>query len=332
MYQKCYSLFEVKITMNTKLSLLVIVMTLSLSLTSNAFAHKSEVVGDYLIEVGWKEEPVIVGLDNAITVAITSATENDKTNAETMANTMSGGNMTQEDMANMAASTEEHHGEEGPLENGVTDLASTLEVTVTLNGEKTNLSMTEDPNNPGMYIGKFTPNTVGYPMVHLFTTIKDNPIEVTFHPEEVRDGAAFDEMSSDGSVNVHVTSTSPSKDKIMSVKLAFTDSDGNPIENVNYDVSATQNGKSVLSESLVHTNTGEDLHSTSSLTSDNPVDIQVKILGIGPQEDKANWSGPQEELAVLHVAPEFGSIVMIMFGVALVATIGLRSKIPKLSI
>lgn len=316
--------------MNTKLFLLVIVMALSVSLTGSAFAHKSEVVEDYLIEVGWKEEPVIAGLDNAITVAITSATEDDKTNAETMANTMS--NMTQADMSNMTASTEEHHDEEGPLKNGVTGIESTLEVTVTLNGEKTNLSMTEDPNNPGMYIGEFTPNTTGYPTVHLFTTIKDNPIEVTFHPEEVSDGAAFDEMSSDGSVNVHVISTAPSKDKVMSVKLAFTDSDGNPIENVNYDVSATQNGESVLSESQVHTDSGEDLHSTSSLTSDNPVDVQVKILGMGAQDDKANWSGPQEELAALHVAPEFGSIVMIMFGVAFIVTMALRSKIPKLSI
>lgn len=316
--------------MNTKLALLVIVMALSVSLTGSVFAHKSQVVGDYLIEVGWKEEPVVVGLDNAITVAITSATEEDKTSAENMTNTMS--NMTEVDMVNMPASTGEHHDEEGPLENGVTGIESSLEVTVTLNGEKTNLSMTEDPNNPGMYIGEFTPNTTGYPMVHLFTTIKDNPIEVTFHPEEVSNGTAFDEMSSDGSVNVHVVSTAPSKDKVMSVKLAFTDSDGNPIENVNYDVSATQNGESILSESQVHTDSGEDLHSTSSLTSDSPVDVQIKILGIGASDDKANWSGPQEELSALHVAPEFGSIVMIMFGVALIATMTLRSKIPKFSI
>ena len=318
--------------MKTKLALLVIVMALSAGLTSNAFAHKSQVVGDYLIEVGWKEEPVIVGLDNAITVAITSATEDDKANA----GTMSAGSMTHETSPNTMTSNdttstvEEHHDEEeGPLENGITGLESTLEVTVILNGEKTTLTMTEDPNNPGMYTGEFIPSIAGYPMAHIFTTIDGNPVEATFHPEAPENGAAFDEVSSDGSVNVHVVTTAPTKDKAMQVKLVFTDKVGNQIEHVNYDVSATQNGESVLSETEVHTHTGEDQHTTSSLVSDKPVDVQVKLLGIGLPDDKASWSGSQEELSVIHVTPEFGPIVMAMFAVAVIATIGLRSKIPK---
>ena len=321
--------------MNTKLALLIVAMALAAGLTNNAFAHKSQVVGDYLIEVGWKEEPAIAELDNAITVAITSATEDDKANAGTMSDTMNADSMTHETSPNEMASNdtastvEEHHDEEeGPLKNGITGLESTLEVTVTLNGEKTTLNMTEDHDNPGMYIGEFTPSVTGYPTVHLFTTINDNPVEATFHPEEIEDGAAFDEISSDGSVNVHVVTTAPTQDSVMTVKLAFTDEAGNLIEHVNYDISATQNDESVLSETEVHTDMGEDQHRTSSLTSDAPVDVQVKILGIG-EGDKAKWSGPQEELATLHVTPEFGPMVLAMFGVAVVATIGLRSKIPK---
>ncbi len=327
--------------LNTKLALLVISIALAAGLTNNAFAHKSQVVGDYVIEVGWKEEPVIVGLDNAITIAITPATEEDKANAETMDDTVHEGDLDHEDSSHDeavhdemesddATSTEEHHEEEEEhLENGVTGLESTLEVTMTLNGEKTTLTMTEDPDNPGMYVGEFTPSVTGHPMVHIFTTIDDSPVEATFHPEEIEDGATFNEVSSDGSVNVHVITTAPTKDKVMTVKLAFTDADGNLIEHANYDISATQSGESVLSETEVHTDMGEDQHLTSSLTSDEPVDVQVKILGIGEEDDKANWSGPQEELSTLHVTPEFGPIVMAMFGVAIVATISLRSKIPK---
>ena len=48
------SFFRWMLVLKTKLALLVIVMALSAGLTSNAFAHKSQVVGDYLIEVGWK--------------------------------------------------------------------------------------------------------------------------------------------------------------------------------------------------------------------------------------------------------------------------------------
>ena len=319
--------------MNAKLALLVVAIALFAGLTNNAFAHKSQVVGDYTIEVGWKEEPVIIGLDNAITVAITPATQDDKanagmnnTNADSMINETSHNDMASND----TASTDEHHDEEeGPLKNGITGLESTLEVTVSLNGEKTALIMKEDPDNHGMYVGKFTPSAIGNPIVHIFTTINNNPVEATFHPEAPKDGAAFDEVSSDRSVNVHIVTTTPTKDEAMSLKLAFTDKDGNPIENVNYDVSATQNGESVLSETEINTKTGEDTHSTSSLTSDKPVDIQIKILGIGLPEDKANWSGSQEELSVLHVTPEFGPMVFAMFGIAIVATIGLRSKIPK---
>jgi len=189
--------------------------------------------------------------------------------------------------------------------------------------------MTENSDNPGMYIGEFTPSVTGYPTVHVFTTINDNPVEATFHPEEVKNGAVFDEVSSDGFVNVHVVTTAPAKDEGMIVKLAFTDTVGNLIEHVNYDVSATQNEESVLSEIGVHTHTGEDQHSTSSLTSNEPVDVQVKLLGIGLPDNKASWSGSQEELSIIHVTPEFGPIAMAMFGVAIVATIGLRSKIPK---
>ena len=333
------SFFRETIMLNTKLALLVISIALAAGLTNNAFAHKSQVVGDYVIEVGWKEEPVIVGLDNAITVAITPATKEDKANVDTMNDTMqddvihedsSHDEASHDEMeSDDATSTEEHHDdEEEHLENGVTGLESTLEVTITLNGEKTTLTMTEDPDNHGMYVGEFTPSVTGYPMVHIFTTIDGNPVEATIHPEEIEDGAAFDEVSSDGSVNVHVVTTAPTKDEGMLVKLVFTDVDGNLIEHVNYDVSATQNDESVLSETEVHTDMGEDQHLTSSLTSDAPVDVQVKILGIG-EGDKANWSGPQEELSSIHVTPDFGPMVLAMFGVAIVATIGLRSKIPK---
>ena len=320
------AIYQKIIALKAKLALLVVTIALAAGLTNNAFAHKSQVVGDYNIEVGWGKEPAIVGVSNAITVAITPSTGEETTDSS-MTDETSHDNMTSEEMATDSHGHEEE--DEGPLENGVTGLASTLDVTVTLNDEKTTLSMTEDENNPGMYIGEYTPTSIGYPTVHVFTTIDDAPIEATFHPEEVEDGASFDLVSSDGSVNVNVLTTAPTKDEEMLVKLAFTDSDGNPIEHVNYGITATQNGNEVLAEED-HTHTGTDEHSTSVLGSDDPVDVQIKILGIGLPDDKANWAGPQEDLSSLHVTPEFGPIAMAMFGIAIVATISLRSKLPKL--
>jgi len=230
-------------------------------------------------------------------------------------------------MSEMDNMTSDSHEEEGPLENGVSGLASTLEVTVTLNDEKTTLTMSKDPENPGMYTGQFTPTSVGYPTVHVFTTISDAPIEATFHPEEVSDGASFNQASSDGTVNVNIITTAPTQGEGMLVKMAFTDADGNPLEHVNYAVTATQNGKSVLDVSDGHAMAGNDEQSTTELASDDPVDVQVKILGIGLPDDKASWSGPSEDLSTVHVTPEFGPVVMAMFGIGIVATIGLRSKL-----
>ncbi|MFB5613063.1 MAG: hypothetical protein ACE5RL_07150, partial [Nitrosarchaeum sp.] len=100
--------------MNLKVVLLAVSFVLAISLTSDAFAHKSQVVGDYVIEVGWKKEPVIVGSDNAITVTITPISEN-KTNVETMNHEYhylqygsNHDNSKHDEMKDNATSTEDH--------------------------------------------------------------------------------------------------------------------------------------------------------------------------------------------------------------------------------
>ena len=64
---------------------------------------------------------------------------------------------------------------------------------------------------------------------------------------------------------------------------------------------------------------------------DNPVDIQVVSLGIGlPGED---WTGPMGEIASQQVVPEFGTIAMIVLGVAIMSIIVVTSKskiIPRI--
>ncbi|MCE9652195.1 MAG: hypothetical protein K8Q89_03940 [Nitrosarchaeum sp.] len=47
--------------MHSKIAL-VFVFVIAMGLVGSASAHKSEVVGDYKIEVGWKNEPPVVGM------------------------------------------------------------------------------------------------------------------------------------------------------------------------------------------------------------------------------------------------------------------------------
>ncbi|HXW02379.1 MAG TPA: PEFG-CTERM sorting domain-containing protein [Candidatus Nitrosotenuis sp.] len=271
---------------------------------TNAYAHKSEVIGDYKVEVGWDVEPPISGINNKITVLITYASSEEKLEATT------DDGMTHK------------YGE------GVSGLASNLDVMVTLNKEKTELTLVEDEAVPGLYIGEFTPPTEGYPIVHLFADLKGQIIEVDFHPERVEDGAMIKTVTSDGSINVDLIATAPKLDRWMLIKAQFINDQGNLIDHINYNIVATQNGKQVLSTSS-HSHSGDAKHTTEILSSSDPVDIQIKILGIGLPEDEVNWSGPIGETISLSIVPEFGTFVMLVLTTAIMSIVLMGSKIMQ---
>lgn len=311
--------------------LAILLLVTSIGLIGNAYAHKSEVVGSYKLEVRWDIEPPIAGIDNKITVMIThaSAEEKDaakKTDHDKMEHT-------DEEMSHDKMEHEEHDEAEHEHGKGVTGLASELDVTITLNNEKTTLVMIEDEGMPGLYKADYTPAASGFPIVHFFTEIDGEPIEVDFHPEKVKDGALIQTMTSDGSINVDVIATTPKQDDNMLINVAFKDDDGHLIEHVNYDIIVTQSDVEVLSETNSHSHEGKATHITEELDSDDPVDIQVKILGIGLPDDEANWRGPTGETISVNVVPEFGSIATIVLAVATVSIVGLAAKsqvIPRL--
>ncbi|HWP78250.1 MAG TPA: PEFG-CTERM sorting domain-containing protein [Candidatus Nitrosotenuis sp.] len=156
------------------------------------------------------------------------------------------------------------------------------------------------------------------------------------HMEE-EDGMAHDEvavaMSEDGSLMAHISANPPAEGEELVLSVEFTDADGNPIEHVNFDISATQDGTEVLSELGQHSHTGMEEFTTDALGSDSPLDVEITILGIGLPDDEANWEGPIGETISAQVVPEFGPIAMMILAVAIVSIIAVtaRSKvIPRL--
>lgn len=85
--------------MFSKISILLLFTIVSLSLTGSAFAHTSDVAGDYKLEIGWHDEPPVVGMGNTITLEVTHATDFDKQSAEKMHASMNMKNM--DDKMNM---------------------------------------------------------------------------------------------------------------------------------------------------------------------------------------------------------------------------------------
>ncbi len=164
--------------MNTKLATLV-VFALAVGLVGNAFAHKSQVIGDYDIEVGWVKEPPVAGKSNSIEITIVKASTGDK-KAEKSDHDHNDKKTTEKKTTAKAAKTTHEH------KSGVKGLAKLLDVDVTLNDKKTTLTMKEDPKKAGTYTGKYTPAGEGHPTVHIYAKIKAKEIEGTFHPEKVK--------------------------------------------------------------------------------------------------------------------------------------------------
>ena len=143
----------------------------------------------------------------------------------------------------------------------------------------------------------------------------------------------FTHASADGSIIVKVGSGKPTNGEALSLDVEFTNPDGNAIEHVNYDIVAIQEGIEVLSETGKHAMSGTDTLTTAVLESESPVDVNITILGIGPEDDKANWSGPSGEIVSLQVVPEFGPVAIAILAAAIVSIVAIstRSKvIPKL--
>lgn len=168
---------------------LLVVFAFVLTLVGSAYAHESEIVGDYKIEVGWKNEPPVVGQKNAIEIIVTVATEHDKESHEDH----------EEHMEHEESGSEMHdeeHMEHEELEpgTGVTGLSDKLEATVSLQGKKTTLILIET-SKAGVYHADYTPAEVGFPSVNLVGEIGHQEFEITFHPEKVEPISALSPLS-----------------------------------------------------------------------------------------------------------------------------------------
>jgi len=132
---------------------------------------------------------------------------------------------------------------------------------------------------------------------------------------------------------IDIFSTPAAKGERMSIQVEFEGPDGNSLENVNFNIMATQNGQVVLDEQRVHDDDGEMSFLTMALPADasdaSPVDVEVEFLGFGVDEPFTGPIGEEE----IQVVPEFGTIAMMILGVSIVSIIAITAKskvIPKL--
>jgi len=141
-------------------------------------------------------------------------------------------------------------------------------------------------------------------------------------------------LSEDGKVRIEIVASNPIADEAMSLDLKFRDSSGGGLKkHANYDIVVTQNGKEIFSESEGHNHEGNAMYTTIPLESEDPVDIQLTLLGFGLPDEKENWTGPKGEVLMFNVVPEFDTIAMMILAVGIISIIVVTAKskvMPKL--
>jgi len=96
---------------------------------------------------------------------------------------------------------------------------------------------------------------------------------------------------------------------------------------VNYDITATQGGVTVLQETGQHAMELTATHQIDAVGSDeNPIDIEIVSLGIGAIGSELDWTGPTGTVATSQVVPEFGTIAMMVLSVAIISIVVVTAK------
>ena len=156
--------------MNYKLGVFLIFILLVL-IPGQSFAHKAKVLEDYKLEIGWENEPPVVGEENAIELIIKLASDYEKESSDPVYGNVVGTSSTPASDAD------------------ITGLSDKLEVIVNLGGEKTTLKLVEDPDFAGVYKGKYTPKETGRAVVDVSGIISNLEFEATFKPEKIKEGS-----------------------------------------------------------------------------------------------------------------------------------------------
>ena len=141
---------------------------------SSAFAHQSDSVGDYRIEIDWKNMPPVSGESNAIIVYISE----------------------------MNKSLEAADQEFDPSK-GITGLKKTLKIELVVKEQKITLPLQPDPDIPGKYESVITPTFSGYSQLNFIGKINDTVVSLGLHPVKVEDQSILQFPAVD-STEVHI--------------------------------------------------------------------------------------------------------------------------------
>ena len=138
------------------ISLFTIILLFPLFL-SGAFAHQTDSVGDYRLEIDWKNKPIVTGESNAIIVYVS---EMDK--------------------------SREAVDQPFVPEKGIEGLKKTLKIQLVVDTESITLPL-QPTDVPGKYESPVTPTFSGWSQLNFLGKINDTSVNLALHPLKVEE-------------------------------------------------------------------------------------------------------------------------------------------------
>ena len=141
-----------------KLKLLTLLLLAVSGLVLTADAHTVDSVGEYRVEIGWMNEPVVSGETNAIELYVSPL----KPGLEL---------------------------EEQVFENGISNLKKTMKLQLIYKEESITLPFSPDHNISGKYYAFVNPTVAGFYQANVLGDIQGTPISLSMHPPKVGERA-----------------------------------------------------------------------------------------------------------------------------------------------
>ena len=148
-----------------KLKLFILFLLIIPGLVGITHAHTVDSVGEYRVEIGWMNEPVVSGETNAIEFNVSPLIPCPEISE-----------------AIKCAESQE-------FKNGIPDLKKTIKIKLIYKDDTITLPLSPDHNIPGKYYAFVNPTVSGFYQANILGTIVETPISLSMHPPKVDERA-----------------------------------------------------------------------------------------------------------------------------------------------
>ncbi len=148
-----------------QLKLFLLFLLIIPGLSGIAYGHTVDAVGEYRVEIGWMNEPVVSGETNAIEFYVSPL-------------------IACPEIPELPKCAESQK-----FQNGISDLKKTVKIELIYKDESITLPLSPDHNISGKYYAFVNPTLSGFYQANILGMIVDTPISLSMHPPKVSERA-----------------------------------------------------------------------------------------------------------------------------------------------